>query len=384
MKSEVQDRADFQAIRYAQVWEDADILLDALNIQPGDTCVSIASAGDNALAMLAKSPKKVYALDLNPTQLACLELRVAAYRVLEHKELLELMGSRPPEPSNLSQVPHAARDRSPSRRQTLYLKCRELLSPAAQSFWDKNGVLIDQGIGSAGKFERYFALFRKVALPLVHSRTKVKVLLKGGTLEERRNFYVTKWDTWRWRLLFNFFFSRAVMGRMGRDPSFFRYVEGSVADRILMRTKHALVELNPAENPYLHWILTGTHGKGLPFALREENFTTIRANLDRLEWRCQPLESFLEEIGPAKVDAYNLSDIFEYMSEENYHQLLDQLAKAARPGARLAYWNMLAPRSRPEAMAAIIRSHPERSRELLLRDKAFFYSAFVLEEIVRA
>ena len=384
MKSEVQDRADFQAIRYAQVWEDADILLDALNIQPGDTCVSIASAGDNALAMLAKSPKKVYALDLNPAQLACLELRVAAYRVLEHRELLELMGSRPSESSNLSQIPHDARDRSLSRRQALYWRCRELLSPTARSFWDKNGLLIDQGIGSAGKFERYFALFRKVALPLVHSRAEVKVLLKGGTLEERRNFYVTKWDTWRWRLLFNFFFSRAVMGRMGRDPSFFRYVEGSVADRILMRTKHALVELNPAENPYLHWILTGTHGKALPFALREENFTAIRANLDRLEWRCQTLESFLEEIGPAKVDAYNLSDIFEYMSEENYHRLLNQLAKAARPGARLAYWNMLAPRSRPEAMAAIIRSHPERSRELLLRDKAFFYSTFVLEEIVRA
>jgi S-adenosylmethionine:diacylglycerol 3-amino-3-carboxypropyl transferase len=43
-------------IRYAQCWEDADVLLEALDIQPGQSCLSIASAGDNTLAMLAKNP----------------------------------------------------------------------------------------------------------------------------------------------------------------------------------------------------------------------------------------------------------------------------------------------------------------------------------------
>jgi len=382
MKSEVQDRADFQSIRYAQVWEDADILLEALNIQNDDICVSIASAGDNALAMLAKSPRKVYALDMNPSQLACLELRVAAYRTLQHEELLILIGSRPPEPFDRSKLPPNARYRIISQRRRLYLKCREQLSLNVKAFWDDNIPLIDKGIGSAGKFERYFAIFRNFLLPLVHSRTKIEAILRGGSYDERAKFYTEKWDTWRWRLLFRFFFSRTVMGKLGRDPSFFRYVEGSVAHRILMRTRHALVELNPAENPYLHWILTGTHGAALPFALRPENFETIRANLDRLEWRCQNLESFLEEIGPRTIDCFNLSDIFEYMSEENYHLLLEKLVQASRPGARLAYWNMLAPRSRPESMASRVKSQPDFSRQLLSRDKAFFYNAFVVEEVV--
>ena len=43
-------------------------------------------------------------------------------------------------------------------------------------------------------------------------------------------------------------------------------------------------ELNPAENPYLQWILKGRHTTALPFALREENFQSIRNNLHRLEW----------------------------------------------------------------------------------------------------
>src|SRR5687767_15415348 len=94
MSTEAATRADFSRIRYAQVWEDADVLLAALEVQPTDTVVSIASAGDNALALLGAGAARVVALDLNPAQLACLALRVAAYRGLSHVEVLEGLGSR--------------------------------------------------------------------------------------------------------------------------------------------------------------------------------------------------------------------------------------------------------------------------------------------------
>src|SRR3974390_1287912 len=92
--TEAATRADFSIIRYAQCWEDADALLSALDPQPGHVCFSIASAGDNALALLSRGSARVIAVDLNPAQLACLELRVAAYRELAHGELLEFVGSR--------------------------------------------------------------------------------------------------------------------------------------------------------------------------------------------------------------------------------------------------------------------------------------------------
>src|SRR5262249_29947806 len=168
---------------------------------------------------------------------------------------------------------------------------------------------------------------------------------------ERHQFYDRQWDSPRWRMLFRVFFSRFVMGRMGRDPSFFAYVEGDVGARILGRAKYAVTELDPAANPYLQWILTGRHTTALPLALRPEHFDAIRANLGRLEWRCQSVEDFLACSAPGSIDRFNLSDIFEYMSEKNYHRLLERLAAAGRPGARLAYWNMLVPRSRPEALA---------------------------------
>ena len=364
-RSEIAAHADFSEIRYAQCWEDTDILLAGLDVQPGDTCLSIASAGDNTLALLSKGPGRVIALDLSEAQLACLELRVAAYRELAHSELLELIGSVPS-----------------SRREALYQRCRSLLSPEARRFWDAHRAEVAAGIGGAGKFERYLALFRRRVLPLVHSRARVTQLLRGGTLEERQEFYRRSWDTWRWRAMFKIFFSRTVLGHRGRDPRFFEYVEGSVAERLLERVRLGLTEVNPAENPYVQWILTGRHRTSLPYALRAENFEAIRENLDRLEWRRASLEDFLAEAGRNTIDRFNLSDIFEYMSDEHYVNVMEQLAEVGRPGGRLAYWNMLVPRSRPDTLAERLSPLSELAHELQRKDRACFYSAFILEEIL--
>ena len=362
--SEVAARADFSEIRYAQCWEDADVLLDGLDVRSGDACVCVASAGDNALALLTRNPACVAAVDLNPAQLACLELRVAAFRTLTHPELLELMGSRPSK-----------------RREELYARCRPLLTPAVRRFWDARRSAIVSGIGAAGRFERYLALFRRWVLPLVHGPRTRRWWLDPHTAEERAAYYETVWNNRRWRMLFRLFFSRAVMGRIGRDPSFFQYVEGRVAERLMVRARHALTVQDPAENPYLAWILTGRHPSALPLALRPEHFETIRDRLDRLEWHAASLETFLDAQPTGRFDRFALSDVFEYMSEENSARLLERVAVVGRRGGRVAYWNMLAPRSRPDHLADRLVPLTALAEALHERDRAFFYRAFVVEEI---
>jgi len=380
--------ADFSFVRYAQVWEDADVLLEALDIRPDDVCFSIASAGDNALALLSQGPEKVVAVDLNPAQLACLELRIAAYRLLSYEELLALIGTQTAEPNQ------------EGLRNQLYQRCRPELTPAAASFWDSRPEAIRAGIGHGGKFERYFRLFRRFVLPLIHKQNLVDQLLRGGSKEERERFYSESWNTRRWRLLFHLFFSRQLMGLLGRDPSFFRYVEGSVAKRILARTQHALTELNPSENPYLQWILKETHTTALPFALRRENFEKIRSHLDRLEWNQASIEEYLATHPGNQFSKWNLSDVFEYLSEAEYESLLRGIVHASRTNAvmqtgastfeppsyqnrsRMVYWNMLAPRSCPPSLRSQINPLSDLAQTLFQQDKAFFYSRLVIEEVV--
>lgn len=363
--SEIQHRADFSVIRYAQCWEDSRLLSSAL--KPWSRhCLSIGSAGDNSFALLAAGAASVTAVEMNAAQVACIELRRAAYLALDHLQFLELLGSRPS-----------------ARRAEWYRACRGKLSGEVRAFWDGRPGEISTGIGSAGKFERYFATFRQTVLPLAHSRKQVLSLLAARTPDKRLGFYRDVWNNRRWRWIFRIFFSRTVMGALGRDPEFFKYVEGSVADRILARTRHALVDLDPSENPYLHWILTGTHGQALPEALEERNFESIRSAL--LEGRFvvvqAPLEAHLAESPERKYDAFNLSDIFEYMSESNTADLLEKIVNSSRSGARLAYWNMLAPRSRPPSMAERLKCRDGEAAGLFAQDRAFFYSRFVVEEV---
>ena len=364
MICEIEGKTDFSDIRYAQCWEDADVLLAALNVKPAGAYLSIASAGDNALAILSRGPRRLVALDVSPAQIACLALRVAAFQELEHGELLELVGSTPSR-----------------RRGALYDRCRPHLAADMRVFWDRRRSEVAHGIGAAGKLEKFFRLFRTYVLPLVHPRSRVDRLFRQRDQRGRRQFYDREWNNRRWRWMARLFFSRIGVGRLGRDPHFFDYAEGSISEHLLQRAGYAVGALDPGANPYLQWLLLGYHRGALPYALRPENFEAIRENLDRLDCRVQSLEEFMETPEASDLDGFNLSDIFEYMSEGNSDRLLEKLVASGRKGARLVYWSLLAPRRRPDRLAHRLRRLEALAAELFLRDKAFFYSALNVEEI---
>jgi S-adenosylmethionine-diacylglycerol 3-amino-3-carboxypropyl transferase len=368
---QIAERADFGIIRYSNLWEDADVLCAALQPAPGNRLLSIASAGDNALA-LAAAGAEVVAADLSLPQLACVELRLVALRRLDYDDVLSFFGIAVGEP------------RADVRRATTYKQLRDELSAPARDFWNAHGEAIEQGFIHGGKFEAYFRLFRRRVLPLVHRRAMIEELLAPKSRDEQRDFYERRWNNRRWRWMFRLFFSRTVMGRRGRDPEFFRYVEGSVSERILARTRYALAELPTHSNPYLRYILTGNYAPGvaLPYYLRPEHFEAVKEATRRVTLYHGPIDAAAAAHAGSGWDGFNLSDIFEYLAPQLSRDVYGRLLDHSRTGARLAYWNMLVPRRRPEEFAARVRSHEALGAELLARDHAFFYSALVVEEVV--
>jgi len=351
-------------IRYSNCWEDAAVVGEALAPLENARCLSIASAGDNTLSLLARGAAFVLAVDLSFAQLALLELKLCAFRSFSHPEVLGFLGACPS---------HA--------RPSMYAALREWLSDESRAFWDARRPEIATGVLHAGKLERYFGLFRRFVLPFTHGRAAVERLLAPAGPEERARLYDQTWDNPRWRAVGRLFFSRAVFGRLGREPAFFRFAEGPVAQALLEGTRGAFTVSPPGENPYLRYILTGAFGSALPDYLRPENHTAIRAGVGRVRLHHGPVEEALQGGRAHDIDAFNLSNIAEYMDVARYHRLLAEIRGAAAPGARLAYWNLLVSRRRPVSMAGWLEDREIVAARLHRTSRTFFYRSLVLEVV---
>jgi S-adenosylmethionine-diacylglycerol 3-amino-3-carboxypropyl transferase len=113
----IHERARFTRLRYANCWEDADVLVRALAPLEGARCLSIASAGDNSFSLLAAGAAHVLAVDLSPTQIALVALKAAAFRGLDHGALLDFLGVRP-SPDRRAVYPPSGRGSTPRHAPT--------------------------------------------------------------------------------------------------------------------------------------------------------------------------------------------------------------------------------------------------------------------------
>ena len=375
MKSEVKEnRVDFSLIRYSQCWEDTEVLLESLNIQENDICFGILSAGDNVFSMLAENPKKVVALDISFPQIALAKLKKEVFNSLSYEEMLEFMGVM-----------------KSDKRIEIYDRIKENLDKEVKEYWDFNKEAIQKGIIHAGKFEKFFKIFREKILPFVHSKKRIEKLLEKKSRQERIEYYDKYWNNFRWKLMFKLFFSKYIVGKLGRDKEFFRYAEKNISEEMKERSRYALCELDSYENPYIYYIMTGNYRLDcLPYFLREENFENIKENLHKLEIVQNSVEEYLDGID-FKINKFNLSDIFEYMSLENYKKLMKKIYDNADNNAILAYWNLIVERnsSKLESIEGEenIKNNFHRLKELDKslheKDKTFFYTDFVVEKVIK-
>lgn len=356
------EEVDHSFIRYANVWEDPMLLIEGLEIQAHHKVLSIASAGDNALALLSESPSLVVAIDLNKVQLYLTELKKVAIAQLEYPDFLSFLGFKVQE----------------NRWQT-YLRIRKHLSAEARAFWNAKEGDIAKGIIHTGKFERYLKTFAKRLLPLIHRRKTVAELFREKTAQEQAIFYAKKWNTWAWIALFRIFFNKQVMGLFGRDKAFLKQVEVHVSKTILAKAGEHLASVHAQSNPFLYYCLTGHYREHLPFYAKAENFEKIKANLDRLEIDYGYAQDAAIKHG--KFDRFNLSNIFEYMDPDVFQITAQSMLECALPGARFAYWNLMVEREMSSKVYGLEKLEDRNS--WAERDKGFFYMKFVLEQFTR-
>lgn len=346
-------------IRYANCWEDADILMNALEVGSGDRVLSIGSAGDNSFSMLAYNPELVVAVDINPVQLNLIELKKAAITALDYEAFLQFLGFR-----------------ECTNRWSLFLKVKEQLSVAVAGFWAARRTEIEEGVIYQGKFEKYFRLFHKKILPLIHTKKRIRQLFEEKDVVAQERYFKARWNNKRWRMLFKIFFSKFIMGRFGRDPRFLKEVKVRVSDFILGTAQKHLSSVHCQHNYFLQFILTGKFNTELPHYARKENFEKIKSRIDRIEiYNGLAEDAFKAYQG---FNKFNLSNIFEYMDQELFKSVSQNLFQEGQPASKYAYWNLMVPRKMSEIIPGL-RYDNESAQKLAQKDKGFFYGNFIID-----
>jgi len=165
---------------YAFTWEDTRVDERILNLGPDDKVIAITSAGDNILSYLTKSPARVHAVDLNPTQNHLLELKAASYTAgLPYEDFFKIFG----------EGKHA------EFRDILINKLSPHLSSRAFQYWLQNVHVFQNssgyGLYDTGGSRHAIRVFRWVAR-LFGLQSVVKQLLEAKTLNEQREIWTNK------------------------------------------------------------------------------------------------------------------------------------------------------------------------------------------------
>ena len=348
-------------IRYSQVWEDEDTLKEALSITTQDKVLSIGSAGCNSMALLLAGAKKVVAVDLNPAQIALIQLKKTAIQHCSLHEYRALMGVD-----------------SPSNALEIYQKIRANLPSAAQNFWDEQHSLISIGIIHTGKLDKYFRVFQQKVIQKIVPPQVLEDYLLSEELSQQEVFFNKYFCHPTFVETFKKYTSQEMIASSGRDPQQFAFVtQKDIGSYFYERFRFVCTQIPARNSYYLHYLLSGSYQHIAPPQYREEQFTSLKDRIQDLEIRHEGLLETISAYPQGYFTKANLSDLFEYLSEEDTQSFLHALANNMSPKSTIAYWNLLVPRSASGSW----KSHQKEADNMHQQDRCFFYSRFIKETI---
>jgi S-adenosylmethionine-diacylglycerol 3-amino-3-carboxypropyl transferase len=354
-------RAD--KLYFAQVREDPLLEIEALRPRANESLVVVSSGGCTALSLIARGAGRVVAVDLNSTQNHLVELKAAAMRSIDNDELVPFLGAGP---------------MSGEARIGAYHSLRWMLSGAATGYWDHNQEMIARGVLNSGVSERFIRLVAGLVKTLVHPQSRIDRLLACRTLDEQQELYNREWNNRRWRALFNVLLSRRAFNR-AYDSRFFENVANpSFAAHFRKLFEHALCEIPVATNYFLHHMLHGEYPTSAIPPYLEEGAAIPDDNLELINGG---FAEYLATVDDDSIDGLALSNICEWLNERQIFELVAQVARVAKPRARVCFRNFVGYTEIPTAFRSVIKENPDVGREAIRRDRSCLQSRIVICEV---
>ncbi|MBV8185753.1 MAG: DUF3419 family protein [Alphaproteobacteria bacterium] len=370
----------FQGLVYTQIWEDPEIDLEALEVDPSSHVVAIASGGCNVLSYLTADPAHITAVDLSRAHVALNRLKlVAASRLPSWDMFYRFFGAADDE-ANIEAyerliAPHLdAHSRSYWEGRTVQDLGRRRISIFARNAY-RHGVL-GRFIGIAHTTARVYGV-------------NLSEILSARSLEEQRLFFesmlaplfdkpAVRWATG----------TRLTLYGLGIPPAQYEALAGgsTMGDVLRERVERLACGFSLNDN-YFAWQAFGRRYSDeddgpLPPYLRREQFDAVRARVDRVEVLNRSVTEYLAACPDASRDRYVLLDAQDWMTDQQLNALWREITRTARPGARVIFRTAAIPSLLPGRVDSAILDRwtyeEEASHSFTGRDRSAIYGGFHL------
>ncbi len=331
-------RRFFSKINYSASNEDTAAELAALKLNRADHVLCVTGSGARGLDLLTADPQRIVCVDFNPTQNHLLNLKIAAYRLLEYEDFLIFMGI----------VPSAHPDLH-------FDSVIKSLNAQSNAYWRDRRSLVQRGLIYCGTWEK---LLRAMSKMTVFRQKHIDGLLNAEALSAQQDYWEKFWTGPFLRRVLNIIATRWVWTTIIREPGA-KIIprDFNVAEYLFQSLQSMARRTLLRENPFANLIFYGRYTSDciLPLHLQEANFDSIKQRVDRLDVVTAPLHEYLFN-NPAVFDAFSLSDFSSYASPSLYQEIYSSVRYSAKDKARFCERFFLVKRDREDWNLPVIES----------------------------
>lgn len=371
----------FRGLVYAQIWEDPEVDMEALQIGPDSRLIAIASGGCNVLSYLVANPAAITAVDLNTAHVALGKLKIASAQHLPGYAAFRRFFAEADQPGNIAAyrqyvAPH--------------------LDETTRRYWEGRDLIFRRRIGGfrKGIYKRgLLGGFIGVAHLLAKVyRIDLQAILSAGSIEEQRQIFerelapvfdkkFVRWLTDQPASLFG----------LGIPPAQFDALAGDqrMAEVLRRRLEKLACDFSVEDNYFVWQAFSRGYGRSaqsaLPPYLQEAHWEAVRSRADRIDVRHANLTEHLRTLPAQSLDRYILLDAQDWMTDAQLNDLWREITRTARPGSRVLFRTAAEPSLLPgrvdEALLGRWTYHAEASLDFTRRDRSSIYGGVHLYEL---
>jgi S-adenosylmethionine-diacylglycerol 3-amino-3-carboxypropyl transferase len=333
----------------------------ALCVEDG-IVLSVASAGDTALSLLALGARQVIAVDINEPQLHLCRLKAAAIECLEREAAAALLGFTVGSTSN---------------RQRWFTQCTNALPAATEEFWRAHeSALCSRGAIWCGRYEQFIRRVQQIVRPLLGAT--FAELFHCTTGSEQQELFDDRIGRPWLKAFFRLAFHPSIFSRCGIDPQSLEHRQDPIplGEQYWATFRSFCIDTPASLNP---WLQLHTIGRlvsldAVPSYLTAPGFAKVKQGLDRLRWVNCDLLAYVRDQLPAEVNKVHLSNIPDWFGAEEFGQVLCDLAGKLQPQSRLVWRYLHVNRQLPAQLPRPVYIDSDLGSRLREKDRFPFYT----------